>query len=111
MIPAGKLDRRVTILRGSKSKDALNADILVWTAFASVFAMVMPVNDAERLRAGETLGLKSSRITVRYSKTMATVDHRDRLQFDGRLYDINGVKEVGRREFIEITATARAQTP
>ena len=34
-----------------------------------------------------------------------------RLTFNGREYDINGVKLIGRNEYIEITATARAETP
>ncbi|WP_396190311.1 head-tail adaptor protein [Flavobacterium sp.] len=48
---------------------------------------------------------------MRYSTTAATIDPRDRLTFEGRDYDINGVKDVGRRQYIEITATARAETP
>lgn len=106
---AGRLDRRLTILRGSKSKDGYNADVLTWAPIASVWAMAIPVQDAERLRAGEVLGARSYRFTIRYSSTVALVDHRDRLRYDGALYDINGVKEVNRREFLEITATARSE--
>jgi SPP1 family predicted phage head-tail adaptor len=109
MIPAGKLDRRITILRGTKVKDSYNSEVLTWEPLASVWAQALPVLDAERLRAGEKLGVKSYRFSIRYSPTMATVDYRDRLSFEGRLFDINGVKEMGRREFIEITATARAE--
>lgn len=31
------------------------------------------------------------------------------LTFDGRTFDIVGIKEIGRREGIEITAAARAE--
>ena len=70
-----------------------------------------PINDAERLRAGETLAQKSARFVIRYSSLSSTVDPRDRIVFDGATYDINGIKEVSRREYLEITATARAETP
>lgn len=108
---AGKMDRRIDVLRAAKSKDGFNADILNWHPFASVWAEAVPVSDGERLRAGEVLGNKKYRFTVRYSPDTSTIDHRDRLRFDGALYDINGVKEVGRRELVEITATARADKP
>lgn len=108
---AGKMDRRISILRASKAKDGYNAEVLTWHPFASVWAEAIPVLDAERLRAGETLGSKKYRFIVRYNPDTATVDHRDRVVFDGREYDVNGAKEVGRRELVEITATARAQTP
>lgn len=110
MQAAGKMDRRVSILRGSKSKDGYNADILTWHPFVSRWAEATPINDAERLRAGEVLGQKKYRFVLRYDPDTSTIDHRDRLTFDGREYDINGVKELGRKESIEITATARAQS-
>lgn len=109
MTSAGKMDRRVNVLRAAKSKDGFNADVLTWHPFASRWAEAVPVNDAERLRAGEVLGQKKYRFVLRSDPDTRTIDHRDRLTFDGLEYDINGVKEIGRREFVEITATARAQ--
>ncbi len=106
-----KMDRQVVILRGSKSKDAFNADVLTWEPIATVWAEAEPVNDSERLRAGETLASKQYRFRIRYSSQVSKVDTRDRLRFDDRTYDINGVKEIGRAVGLEITATARAEAP
>ena len=108
---AGRLDSRITLKRATSTANAFNEPVVTWTTLATVWASVVPVNDGERLRAGETLASKQSRFTVRYSSTVASVDPRDRITFDGRDYDLNGVKEVGRREYLEITATARAETP
>lgn len=105
------LDRRITLRRATTTVNGFNEPVYTWADLATVWASVQPVNDSERLRAGETLALKQIRFTIRYSSTAATVDPRDRLTFDGREYDINGVKEVGRRMFLEITATARADMP
>jgi SPP1 family predicted phage head-tail adaptor len=108
---AGDLDRRITILRRSGSANAFNEASDTWATLATVWANAAPVSDGERMRAGETLAQMQVRFTVRFSSTTSTVDPRDRLTFDGRTFDINGTKLVGRNAYIEITATARAETP
>lgn len=108
---AGKLDSRVTILRASFATNSFNEKVATWQPLATVWASADPVSDGERERAGETLGTAKFRFTVRHSTLMASVDPRDRLTFNGRTFDINGVKPLGRREGYEITATARAETP
>ena len=108
---AGRLDRRITILRATVAADIFNEQVETWGTLAVVWAHAAPVMDAERQRAGETLASKSYRFTIRYSSDIADIDPRDRVTFDGRTYDVQGVKEIGRREGLEITATARAETP
>lgn len=103
-----KMDRLISILRAQVSKDEFNADILTWVPLVSeIWAEASPVNDAERLRAGEVLSSKQYRFRIRYSPEVCNIDPRDRVSYDGRIYDINGVKEIGRREGFEITATSR----
>jgi hypothetical protein len=41
---------------------------------------------------------------------VADLSPKDRLTFDGRVFNIIGVKEIGRREGLEISASARADT-
>jgi SPP1 family predicted phage head-tail adaptor len=107
----GRLDRRITILRASVATDSFNEPVQTWAGIATVWARAEPVMDGEKIRAGETLAHKSYRFTIRYSSDVADVDPTYRLTFDGREYDIAGVKELGRREGLEITATARAEMP
>ena len=108
---AGRLDRRIVIQRATTSADAFNQPLETFAALATVWAAAVPVSDGERMKAGQTLAGKMTRFTIRYSSEVADVDPRDRIVFDGRTYDIAGVKELGRREGLEITATARAETP
>lgn len=108
---AGRLDRRITIMRSTTEANDFNELVETWAALATVWAKVEPVKDGERLAAGQMLAGKMSRFTVRYGSEIADVDPRDRLTFDDRTYDILGVKEVGRRAYLEITAEARAETP
>lgn len=112
MTPSGKRDRRITILRASHARNAMNEKVAVWTPLGVPrWAAFTPVSDGERFRAGETLAQQKARFTILYCAEMASVDPRDRVQFDGHVWDINGVKEVGRRQELEITATARAEAP
>ena len=108
---AGRLDRRIALRRATVTANAFNEPVETWATLATVWCSVVPVSDGERLRAGETLAAKQSRFTIRYSATVAAVDPRDRLLYEAREYDILGVKELGRREMLEITAAARAETP
>lgn len=108
---AGRLDRRIVIQQATTAADSFNEPVQTWATLATVWAIAEPVSDGERQRAGETLASKSYRFTIRWSYDVFEIDPRNRVVFDGRTYDIQGVKEIGRREFIEITATARAETP
>lgn len=108
---AGRLDRRVTIRRAVASVNEMNENVPLWTNLATVWASVVPVKDGEQYARGETLSSKLSRFTIRYSSMVADVDPRDRLIYEGREYEIHGVKEVDRRVGLEITAAARAETP
>lgn len=109
MMKAGALDRRITIQREVQTgTDAYNVPIMEWVDLATVAAAVTPVSDGERWRAAEVSAEVTTRFLIRYSPQVADVNPKDRIRYEGRLYDIYGVKEVGRREGLEITATARA---
>lgn len=108
---AGKLDRRVRIERAAAGAVSLGHAAAVWSEIATVWAGWQAVSDGERNR-GEVMaagGIGSTitdRFTIRYSETVEDVGPRDRLIYAGRIYDIQWVKETGRREGLEISATA-----
>jgi SPP1 family predicted phage head-tail adaptor len=106
---AGKLDRRIVIKTRKAGTNAFGEPVDQWSTLATVWASVVPVKDGERWRAGETLASKLCRFTIRYSAAVAGVDPRDQIEHDGRTWDIQGIKELGRREMLEITAAARAE--
>jgi len=106
---AGPLDRRIVLKRRKTGTNEFGEPLDEWTMLATVWASVIPVSDGERWRAGETLAAKLCRFTIRYSSKVAVLDPRDQIEYDGRTWDIQGVKEMGRRQMIEITAAARAE--
>jgi SPP1 family predicted phage head-tail adaptor len=106
---AGDLDRRISIERATVARDAFNNPVpSTWLPVATVWAAKMEIRDAERIAAQEVGAEVTTRFQIRWSSTVADVNPKDRLIFDGRTYGISAVKEIGRREGLEITANARA---
>lgn len=104
----GKLDRRLRIDRYSVTRDALNNPVEGWAPFITVATSKLDVSDRERFAAKQLGADITTRFEIRYSVSAATVNAKDRIVFEGRTFDIFGVKEIGRREGFEISATARA---
>lgn len=108
---SGKLDRRVIIRRSIITQDSFNSPVATWGDLVRVWSAVNFVSDGERARAGEIGARQMIRFEIRNSAVTGTVDTRDRITFEDRDYDISGVKQIGRNNRLEITATARAENP
>lgn len=104
---AGKLDRKIVIQRFTSTLDSYNEPVLSWSTLATRSASYQPISDGERFRAGETAATASARFVIRYSSAVSTLNPKDRLTFEGVAWEILRVKEIGRREGLEITAGAR----
>jgi SPP1 family predicted phage head-tail adaptor len=107
-LAAGPMDRRITLERFSTTPDAFNEPVQAWSVLAEVAASYEPLSDGERFRAGETAATASARFVIRYSRAVADLDAKDCLTFEGATHEIVHVKQIGRREGIEITTRARA---
>lgn len=109
MRDAGKMDRRIDLLRATYAVNDANESIATWGVLASRAAKADAVSDGEKFRAAEMGASLSMRFMVRWSSDIADLDPTDRVLYDGRTYDIVAVKEIGRREYFEITAATRAE--
>jgi SPP1 family predicted phage head-tail adaptor len=105
-VTAGKRDRNITLQRYVITYNEDNEPIEGWADLAKVKAAVNYVSDAERVRAAEVGASITVRFQTAYSAAMADLDAKDRVLFEGRLFDIVGVKPLGRREGFEISAAA-----
>lgn len=108
MTAAGDLDRRVQFRRAEMVQGGLGTTLVFADHGSPVWARKRDVSDMERLRAAEVQAMVSARFMVRWSTFTAGITPKDRLVCGGREYDISGIKEIGRQEFLEITAAARA---
>jgi SPP1 family predicted phage head-tail adaptor len=103
-----RLDRRITIQRFGVSYNADNEPIEGFTDLVTVKAKIQYASDGEKVRAAEVGATISARFQIRYSSTVSDVGPKDRVINEGKTFDIVGVKELGRREGLEISAAAAA---
>lgn len=109
MTGAGDLDRRVTILDYSWDQtDEFGNPIISYTPVGTVWAKRTDLSDSERVAAYGIVATLVSRFLVRSSELTRSINPADRLDHDGKEWNITGVKEAkfGRLEFLEITAMA-----
>lgn len=105
---AGKLDRRLTILRAALEDDGFQNTPGDFASVATVWASREDISDGERGRAGGVSATATTRFQVRYSTTTAAVTPKDRVSEGGQTFDVLGIKQIGRRVGFEITAARRA---
>lgn len=97
----GQLDRLLTIQRNTGSVDALGQRVAGWTLFAQVWGRRVQ----ERPREGEANNVvQATRIVKWRIRYQAGIRASDRLLDDeGRIYDIHGTQEIGRRHLLDLT--------
>lgn len=105
-VVAEDLDRRVEVMRRGAAGGAFGThQDGAWGAHGTpIWAKRHDVSDAERGGPSGIEGGRVTRFTVRWSSFTAGLTRSDRLRCDGLLFDVLGLKEMGRRAFIEITA-------
>lgn len=106
VIGAGSLDRRITIRR--KEEENTNLGVTgIWHDLATVWASRKDVSDGEKAAAGSLQSTVIARFIVRSSSLTRGIVPRDELIEGGQSFEITGIKQIGRRDFIEITAQAK----
>lgn len=108
-LAAGRLNRRITIRRiVAAVPDGVGGKVQSWGDHATVWAEAKPISDGERWRAeqSQVTATATHRFLVRWGVGVTPLD---RILFEGREFEISGVKEIGLRDGQEITAVARAE--
>lgn len=107
MIGAGELDRRITILRpGAATHNGWELVPGAMTPVATVWARRRDISDGERTRGNIDSALVVARFVIRWR---ADIDHACAIDHDGLHFQVVAVKELGRREWLELTASAEAK--
>jgi len=112
---AGDLDREIILQTATATQDAETGEqILDWTTATAetIWAAWRPTT-ARELAAAQQQRLGAyidGRFRI-YDKTPRPSPERNRVYFDGRIFDLRGVKEIGRGEGLELEAAARGEAP
>ena len=99
----GNLDRRITIRELVDGQDAAGQPIQVCQTVATVWAQFEPLRGRERFVAQQVQAELDARFRIRYRTDIHPGMH---IAFGDEEYDIEAVMEIGRREGLEILASA-----
>jgi SPP1 family predicted phage head-tail adaptor len=102
---AGALDRRVTLQRKTIVQDDYGEEEEVWTDLATVSAQVVQQSGREFLAAEQIQAEMRVLFRIRWFEGLTVLD---RVSYGGRLHNIQEVKELGRREGVELMTVAAA---
>lgn len=100
---AGKLDRRITINTTTTAQDNAGQPIATTVLLATVWAHVDQLRGREPFQGEQFNAQQLTVFTIRYR---SDVDETMSIVHDGETYDIQSIREIGRREGLEITALA-----
>lgn len=102
MSSTGKYNKRLTIEQPITTQDAAGAPVVAWQALGTgVWASIEPLKGREALTAHQTLAALDTRIHLRYHPALAAMNEKWRCSYNGVIYNINSVVNVGmaNREF------------
>lgn len=103
------LDRKITLQRATRVQDGLGQEIETWSDLVTLHAAWRRASARETLASAEVSATASDVFEIRWSRAWADLNPTDRLVYDGRVYDIASVAEIGRREGLRIGALARTE--
>ena len=92
----GRREYRITIQKPSKGKGASGGKTTTWEDWQTVWARVLPLSGGERRATshGGEVAEARTEFTIMYRKGM---NEEMRVSYDGKVYNIRHVKDLGRR--------------
>lgn len=100
---AGKLDRRLTILKqiDTGQTDSHGQPVFEFTALRTVWAAKVHRREDEEHAASQTYARRVVTFRIRHADDVTELD---RLECEGLTYTIRGIREIGRKIGLEIAA-------
>lgn len=101
-MPAGDLNKRITIQARTETVDSMGASVVTWANLATVWAAIWPVSANELIQNAQQTMIISHRIRIRYrSDILASY----RIQFGTRYFHIVSIINPNeKREWLDIMA-------
>lgn len=101
---AGALDTIILIQRATMARNDLAEVTEAWATIATLRAAVIQASTTEFLQGA---GLQGDAAVIFRTRFLDGVTVRDRVLFGGVPHDIKELKEIGRRQGLEIRTVAR----
>jgi len=100
----GGMDRRVALQNYTTATDDWGHPHKTWSTLANVWAQKKELRTFERTEQAQIVAMNVTMFRIRHR---TDVDTTMRISYDGNYYYITGVKELGRREGLELTTELR----
>ena len=97
----GRMDRQVTLQRFTVAQTGIGEPLKSWSTLATVPAAYKPSPGGEPVNGDKVEAELPVVFTIRY---YSGLNPKDRLQYEGTIYNILAVTEVGRRHLMELRA-------
>ena len=98
------MDRRVVIETPTTTNDEWGHPVKTWNYVNAVWASKVDKTETERNELDQTVAVNRTVFTIRY---FSGLDTTARILCEGATYEIRGIKELGRREGLQITTERR----
>lgn len=99
---SGDQIRKVVLEKKTTTTNEYNEQIEAWNPATSIspngeiFAEKWDQGGKEALESGQIVAMKDVRFRIRYVDGLNENEYR--INYDGKIYDIENIKEIGRRE-------------
>lgn len=103
MLNIGTMDRRITIERESETVRPSGSVVKVWAPVVTVWAEVLQQSAGEFFTGYGEAETGTVIFRVRYRPGITTAD---RVTYDGTAYGLKEIKEIGRRDGLELRGEA-----
>ena len=104
----GALDRRIALQSPSSMANDYGEKVVTWVTYANIWAAIDRKPSAtERVSGEQMLSFQQVVFMIRYSTTVSVLEASHRVTYDGKVYNVLGVQEVGRQEQLRVITELR----
>lgn len=106
---AGELNRSIVIQAATTTQNGFGEPVETWAKIHTADtlpAAIKPERGGERFTAQQVVGKAVITFKIRWRTDVTTIN---RIVYDGRDWDIHDVRPLGKREGLEIDASARSE--
>jgi len=96
----GKSDRRIKVQRYTTSTNAYGERVQTWSTLLTVWAELMKTGEGmtERITTDQDMPVQRVRFKIRSSSDSRGIKADDRVLYNLKYYNIQGIEEVGRQD-------------
>jgi head-tail adaptor len=97
----GQMDRKISIVKFVSTRNSTNEKEVTQEVIADPWARMEDISGSEDVE-GKVRYLVSKKFTIRYNQTVNDLKNQLGLLYDGKLFDVINVVEIGRKSHLQI---------